>query len=113
MTKREAWIAKRNLDAQMASAARPVDQDGTGYYVEGEGPMFSAAEVWQHPVSLVAAGEHYRSLREQAEVARQAMNESICRSSATMSESEIARIAGVTRVTVRKALGKSPTRGNR
>jgi len=103
---RDAWIAKRNLDAVLADAARPKNEDGTGYYTEGEGPMFSASEVWEHPVPLGVAGGHYRSLRDQTEVARQAMNATIRKASEAMSESEIARVAGVTRMTVRKALGK-------
>ena len=105
-TTREQWIAKRNLEAQMANDARPVDESGDGYYVEGEGPAFSASEVWEHSEPIGAASAHYRSLRDQTEAARQAMNKTIRTAALTMTESEIARVAGVTRMTVRKALGK-------
>jgi DNA invertase Pin-like site-specific DNA recombinase len=55
---------------------------------------------------LRIAGRRYRQRRELAEAGRQAMNDEIRAAAETMSESEIARIAGVTRMTVRKSLGK-------
>lgn len=55
---------------------------------------------------LSALGQQYRDLRARTEEARSTLYGAICLASLTRSESEIARAAGVTRMTVRKALGK-------
>ena len=56
---------------------------------------------------LHALGESYRAAREGAERARVALHAGIkAAAAAGMSESEMARVTGVQRETVRKALGK-------
>lgn len=57
---------------------------------------------------LRIAGNRYRQARERLEADRTDLQEEIRNAVAftSMSESEIARVAGVTRMTVRKALGK-------
>jgi len=51
-------------------------------------------------------GSRYRRTRDRAENERQELHDEIRASAGTMSESEIARVTGVQRETVRKALGK-------
>lgn len=57
--------------------------------------------------ALAVVGSDYRSARKNAERARMALVPAVrVAALAGISESEIARQAGVTRMTVRKALGK-------
>jgi DNA-binding GntR family transcriptional regulator len=56
--------------------------------------------------SLKRAGTAYLKMRDRAEVARIDLHKAIREASGTMSEPEIAQRAGVSRMTVRKALGK-------
>lgn len=59
-------------------------------------------------MDLQEAGERYKAAREYAENARlDLMFQIQVASRQGLSENEISRIAGVTRMTVRKALGKS------
>jgi DNA-binding GntR family transcriptional regulator len=51
-------------------------------------------------------GEKYEDLRARTEEARERLCHEIREAAATMSEAEITRAAGVSRMTVRKALGK-------
>jgi DNA-binding GntR family transcriptional regulator len=55
---------------------------------------------------LEAAGSRYRQARERMEIERQGLHDEIREAAGTMSEAEIARVTGVQRETVRKALGK-------
>lgn len=57
---------------------------------------------------LRLAGNRYRQARERLEADRVDLQDAIRNAVAftSMSESEIARVAGVTRMTVRKAMGK-------
>jgi galactose mutarotase-like enzyme len=55
---------------------------------------------------LRIAGKRYRLARNQMESARIALHSLIRSTAGTMSEAEIARVTGVQRETVRKALGK-------
>jgi len=56
--------------------------------------------------SLKRAGTAYLKMRGRAEVARIDLHKAIREAAGTMSEAEIARVTGVQRETVRKALGK-------
>ena len=55
---------------------------------------------------LKIAGSRYRQARERMETERQELHDEIRAAAGTMSEAEIARVTGVQRETVRKALGK-------
>jgi len=55
---------------------------------------------------LKIAGSRYRQARERMEIERQGLHDEIREAAGTMSEAEIARVTGVQRETVRKALGK-------
>jgi len=55
---------------------------------------------------LQAAGTRYRKAREQMEFERTTLHDEIRAAAGLMSEAEIARLTGVQRETVRKALGK-------
>jgi DNA-binding GntR family transcriptional regulator len=55
---------------------------------------------------LKIAGRRYRQARDRMEAERAVLHDEIRRAAGTMSESEIARVTGVQRETVRKALGK-------
>ena len=51
-------------------------------------------------------GSRYRRTRDRLETERRELHDEIRAAAGTMSESEIARVTGVQRETVRKALGK-------
>jgi len=55
---------------------------------------------------LKIAGSRYRATRSIMERARVRLHDEIRAAAGTMSEAEIARVTGVQRETVRKALGK-------
>jgi DNA-binding GntR family transcriptional regulator len=55
---------------------------------------------------LKIAGSRYRQARDRMETERTALHDEIREAAGTMSEAEIARVTGVQRETVRKALGK-------
>lgn len=55
---------------------------------------------------LKIAGSRYRATRSIMERARVRLHDEIREAAGTMSEAEIARVTGVQRETVRKALGK-------
>ena len=59
---------------------------------------------------LREAGEAYRRMRDRTEDARFDLHMLIREAAGTMSEAEIARVTGVQRETVRKALGKRAAR---
>ena len=57
--------------------------------------------------ALISTGKRYRYLRRETEDARKKMRDAIVAAARlSMSEAEIARVTGVQRETVRKALGK-------
>lgn len=55
---------------------------------------------------LKIAGSRYRQARDRMETERVCLHDEIREAAGTMSEAEIARVTGVQRETVRKALGK-------
>ena len=57
-------------------------------------------------IALAIAGGRYRAARNQMELERLALRDEIRAAEGSMSEAEIARVTGVQRETVRKALGK-------
>ena len=59
-----------------------------------------------HSNRLTIAGSRYRQARDQMEDERRELHDEIREAAGTMSEAEIARVTGVQRETVRKALGK-------
>ena len=56
--------------------------------------------------TLRVRGRRYRKTRDRLETERRELHDEIRAAAGTMSESEIARVTGVQRETVRKALGK-------
>ena len=98
-----------------ANLLRPERFDAAGNYIptssQTSPPTVRAGGrdnivSWEY--TLRQNGFDYRSKREQAELARLKLLDTIRNAVAftTMSEAEIARVAGVQRETVRKALGK-------
>jgi hypothetical protein len=66
----------------------------------------AVCQSYDGTLDLAALGDDFLRASVAAEAARLALHAGIRQAAPTMSESEVARIAGVTRMTVRKALGK-------
>jgi DNA invertase Pin-like site-specific DNA recombinase len=71
-----------------------------------ESDWVAVCQSYDGTLDLAEFGDYYRRSSKQTEEARQTLHAGIRQAAKTMSESEIARVSGVTRMTVRKALGK-------
>ncbi|HEY5182519.1 MAG TPA: hypothetical protein VIJ07_22570 [Dermatophilaceae bacterium] len=71
-----------------------------------EADWVAVCQNYDGTLDLAALGDDFLRASFAAEAARLALHAGIRQVAKTMSESEIARVAGVTRMTVRKALGK-------
>jgi DNA-binding GntR family transcriptional regulator len=93
----DTWTPEQTKE--LADQIEALDNDNEADWV-------SVCQNYDGTLDLAAAGDTFLQAIIQAEDARVILHADIRQAAKTMSESEIARVTGVTRMTVRKALGK-------
>jgi hypothetical protein len=99
----EAWLGDvwtPEQKADLVSRIEALGDDAT------DADWEAVCQDYNGTLDLAALGDGYLRASVATEAQRQALHAGIRQAAKTTSESEIARLTGVTRMTVRKALGK-------
>ena len=99
----EAWLGGQWTPEQTRELVARIEALGES---ATEADWVAVCQDYDGTLDLAELGATYVRARIAAEEARDAMAAGIRVAAPKMSEAEIARVAGVTRMTVRKALGK-------
>jgi len=99
----EAWLGDTWTPEQTEALVGRIETLGDD---ATEADWIAVCQSYDGTLDIAALGDDYLRASIAAEEARQSLCAGIRQAARTMSESEIARVAGVTRMTVRKALGK-------
>jgi hypothetical protein len=99
----EAWLGDTWTPEQKASLIGQIEAF-SGAATEAD--WIAVCQSYDGTLDVAALGDDYWRASVAAEAARLALYAGIRQAAKTTSESEIARVAGVTRMTIHKALGK-------